>query len=229
MSKKKLNLGNLPPFTNQLLLETALTHRSALNERLSSATESNERLEFLGDAVLELIVTEHLYQRCAHEQEGVLTAYRSALVKTTTLAHVAEELGLGARLYLSRGEEATGGRTNPSLLADTVEAVIGAMYLDQGYEAARQFIETHILKLFDDVIQQRLYKDAKSELQELVQSRKWPTPEYQVVSATGPDHDKQFVIEVVVNGQSFARGEGKSKQAAQQQAATAALQQLQNA
>lgn len=226
MSKKKLNLAKLPAFQKPLLLETALTHRSALNERLSSATESNERLEFLGDAVLELVSTEYLYQRCSDQPEGVLTAYRSALVKTTTLATVAQQLDLGERLYLSRGEEATGGRANVSLLADTVEALIGALYLDQGYPAAQAFIETHVLVLFDEMLSQRLYKDAKSDLQEFVQSKKWPTPEYRVVQESGPDHEKNFVIEVIINSSSFAQGEGKSKQIAQQQAATAALEKL---
>ncbi len=217
-------MAKLPNFQNPLLLETALTHRSALNEKLSQATESNERLEFLGDAVLELVSSEYLYQRCTTEPEGILTAYRSALVKTTTLAKVAQKLQLGERLYLSRGEESTGGRANMSLLADTVEAVIGALYLDQGYAAAQSFIAEHILSLLDDVLQKRLYKDAKSDLQELVQAKKWPTPEYRVIEATGPDHEKEFVIEVVINNESFARGEGKSKQIAQQQAAAAALE-----
>ncbi|MBP7875718.1 ribonuclease III [Candidatus Woesebacteria bacterium] len=224
MLKKKSSLAKLPNFQNPLLLETALTHRSALNEKLSQATESNERLEFLGDAVLELVSSEYLYQRCTTEPEGILTAYRSALVKTTTLAKVAQKLQLGERLYLSRGEESTGGRANMSLLADTVEAVIGALYLDQGYAAAQSFIAEHILSLLDDVLQKRLYKDAKSDLQELVQAKKWPTPEYRVIEATGPDHEKEFVIEVVINNESFARGEGKSKQIAQQQAAAAALE-----
>ncbi len=219
-------MAELPAFQNPLLLETALTHRSALNERLSSATESNERLEFLGDAVLELVSTAYLFERCPDEPEGILTAYRSALVKTTTLAQVAKKLQLGERLYLSRGEESTGGRENASLLADTVEALIGALYLDQGYEQASSFIQTHILSLFDNVIQHRLYKDAKSDLQELVQSKKWPTPEYRVIQATGPDHEKNFVVEVIISGEPYARGEGKSKQLAQQQAATAALEKL---
>lgn len=223
MLKKKLSSAELPAFHNPALLETALTHRSALNERLSAATESNERLEFLGDAVLELVSTEYLYQRCADEPEGVLTAYRSALVKTTTLATVAQTLHLGERLYLSRGEESTGGRSNTSLLADTLEAVIGALYLDQGYAITKVFIETHILSLFDDVLQQRLYKDAKSDLQELVQSKKWPTPEYRVVEESGPDHEKHFVVEVIINGEAFASGAGKSKQIAQQHAAASAL------
>ena len=226
MLKKKSSLAELPAFQNPLLLETALTHRSALNERLSQATESNERLEFLGDAVLELVSTAYLFAHCPDEPEGILTAYRSALVKTTTLAEVAKKLQLGERLYLSRGEESTGGRENASLLADTVEALIGALYLDQGYEQASAFIQTHILSLFDNVIQHRLYKDAKSDLQELVQAKKWPTPEYRVIQATGPDHEKNFVVEVIISGEPYARGEGKSKQIAQQQAATSALEKL---
>lgn len=219
-------MAELPVFKNPVLLETALTHRSALNERLSQAKKSNERLEFLGDAVLELVSTEYLYQRYSTEPEGVLTAYRSALVKTTTLARVAQKLALGERLYLSAGEEATGGRANVSLLADTIEAVIGALYLDQGYAAAQAFIETHILSLLDDVLQHRLHKDAKSDLQELVQSKKWPTPEYRVVQESGPDHEKMFVIDVVINAAPFAQGKGKSKQLAQQDAATIALEKL---
>lgn len=219
-------MAKLPTFNNSLLLETALTHRSALNENLSSATESNERLEFLGDAVLELIVTAFLYAKCTGEPEGVLTSYRSALVKTTTLATVAQKLGLGEQLHLSKGEESTGGRVNSSLLADTLEAVIGALYLDQGYDAASIFIGEHILSLFDDVLLQRLYKDAKSDLQELVQSKKWPTPEYRVIEASGPDHEKSFVVEVVINGEAVASGRGKSKQIAQQEAATLALELL---
>lgn len=226
MLKKKSSLAKLPTFNNSLLLETALTHRSSLNEHLSAATESNERLEFLGDAVLELIVTAFLYAKCTGEPEGVLTSYRSALVKTTTLATVAQKLGLGEQLHLSKGEESTGGRSNTSLLADTLEAVIGALYLDQGYDATSVFVGEHILSLFDDVLLQRLYKDAKSDLQELVQSKKWPTPEYRVIEATGPDHEKSFVVEVVINGEAVASGRGKSKQIAQQEAATLALELL---
>lgn len=217
---------NFPTFNNPTLLETALTHRSALNEGISASKESNERLEFLGDAVLELATTRFLYDRCATEPEGVLTAYRSALVKTTTLAAVAAELGLGKRLYLSRGEEGSGGRTNPSLLADTVEAVIGAIYLDQGYEVAEQYITAWILQRFDDVVREKLYKDAKSELQERVQAHKLPTPEYVVYSESGPDHDKEFVVDVTIGTKVLGRGIGKSKQIAQQQAAKAGLSQF---
>ncbi|HCC84396.1 MAG TPA: ribonuclease III, partial [Candidatus Pacebacteria bacterium] len=162
----------LPAFRQPQLLMTALSHRSSLNERSSGTTakESNERLEFLGDAVLELATTQFLYDRFPTEPEGVLTAYRSALVKTTTLAEVARELGLGEKLYLSKGEEATGGRANAGLLADVTEAVIGALYLDQGLEAVITFLKTHLFGKFDDILQQELYRDHKSQLQELVQA-----------------------------------------------------------
>lgn len=214
----------LPLFKNPLLLTTALTHRSALNEKISSSTTSNERLEFLGDAVLELATTEFLYETLPHEQEGKLTAFRSALVKTTTLAELASELGLGEKLYLSKGEEATGGRENSSLLADTFEAVLGALYLDQGFEAARDFLKSYLFPKFEMIRQHRLYKDAKSELQEFAQSKGFDAPQYTVISEVGPDHDKHFTVEVATLGRTVAEGQGKSKQQAQQEAATAALE-----
>ncbi|MBD3279703.1 MAG: ribonuclease III, partial [Candidatus Pacebacteria bacterium] len=182
----------LPQFQNLDLLVTALTHRSALNEREASGTtaqESNERLEFLGDAVLELITTEFLFEKFPQDPEGMLTAYRSALVKTSTLAAAAQELKLGEKMYLSKGEEATGGRENESLLADTFEAVIGALYLDQSYQAVKEFLEQHLFVKFKKIKTQRLYKDPKSLLQETVQAQGSNTPIYQVVSETGPDHD----------------------------------------
>lgn len=214
----------LPSFQNPALLVTALTHRSALNERISSSLESNERFEFLGDAVLELAATKFLFDNYPQEPEGVLTAYRSSLVKTTTLAEVAIELGFGQSLYLSKGEEATGGRENVSLLADTFEAVVGALYLDQGFEAAEAFLKQYLFPRFADIYRDKAYKDAKSELQELVQAQGHSTPLYTVVSEVGPDHDKEFTIEVSAGGKVLGRGTGKSKQSAQQAAATAALE-----
>ena len=216
----------LPAFRDTLLLETALTHRSALNERISQANESNERLEFLGDAVLEIATTEFLYHNFPEEPEGTLTAYRSALVKTTTLAEAAGELGLGDRLYMSKGEEATGGRSNPSLLADTFEAVIGALYLDQGFDEVKDFLHAHLFPKFQAIQQQKLYKDAKSGLQELVQAAGYSTPEYIVKSEVGPDHDKQFTVVVKVGGVERGEGSGKSKQQAQQAAAAQALEKM---
>jgi ribonuclease-3 len=217
----------LPTFTNAALLETALTHRSALNEKGSTITESNERLEFLGDAVLELIATEFLYKKFPAEPEGTLTAYRSALVKTTSLATVAEKLGLGDQLKMSKGEEATGGRSNPSLLADTLEAVVGALYLDQGIEVCVTFLQEHLFVSLDTILEQRLYKDPKSELQERVQAQGLETPRYEVVSETGPDHSKEFTVAVYVGTEVVGQGTGKSKQQAQQGAAQEALQKYQ--
>ncbi|HYD34543.1 MAG TPA: ribonuclease III [Vitreimonas sp.] len=214
----------IPHFRNQALLITALTHRSALNEKLSTSEESNERLEFLGDAVLELATTQYLYHHFPQDPEGVLTAYRSALVKTTTLAEAALELGLGEQLYMSKGEEATGGRQNVSLLADTIEAIIGALYLDQGFEAAYEFLQDHLFPKFIKIKQQKLYKDSKSQLQELVQSKGLDAPHYEVINEVGPDHEKEFTIQVLIAGQIQGSGSGKSKQQAQQAAATVALE-----
>lgn len=216
----------LPTFRNPALLETALTHRSALNEQISQSTESNERLEFLGDAVLELAATKFLFGFLPAEQEGILTAYRSALVKTTTLAEVATELELGQKLYLSKGEEATGGRENTSLLADTLEAVIGALYVDQGFNAADDFLQEHLFPRFEQIQRDKSYKDAKSALQEMVQAQGLSTPDYIVIAESGPDHDKQFTIEVAAGGRVLGRGTGKSKQAAQQSAAAVALENI---
>ncbi len=214
----------LPEFNNKDLLTTALTHRSALNEENSSSPVSNERLEFLGDAVLELAATKFLYQKFPQTQEGLLTAYRSALVKTETLAQVAINLGLGEKLYMSRGEEATGGRTNASLLADTMEAVIGALYLDQGFQKVEEFLGDTLFVEVDAILKNKLYKDAKSHLQEVVQAEGEEAPVYEVVSEKGPDHDKEFTVNVLVGGQVVGTGMGSSKQRAQREAAQAALQ-----
>lgn len=216
----------LPKFQNQALLTTALTHRSALNESVSSATESNERLEYLGDAVLELATSEFLYQNYPRDPEGKLSAYRSALVKTTTLAELARELDLGAQLYMSKGEEAGGGRDNEGLLANTVESIIGALYLDQGFGAVKDFLEKTLFPKFEKIHQKKLYRDSKSLLQETVQAQGLPTPSYEVVSEVGPDHDKEFTVQVLVNNQPTGQGTGKSKQTAEQDAARAALEQL---
>lgn len=219
----------LPTFTNQQLLITALSHRSSLNEKSVSgttATESNERLEFLGDAVLELAVTEYLYATYPTEPEGKMTAYRSALVKTTSLAEMARELELGKAMYMSKGEEATGGRQNESLLADTTEAVIGALYLDQGYDAVVEFLEEHLYPKFTEILKNKLYKDHKSLLQELVQAKGLPTPAYEVTQEVGPDHDKEFTVVVKIADAIKGTGMGKNKQQAQQQAALEALKEF---
>lgn len=213
----------LPKFNNPQLLTTALTHRSALNEHLSDSSVSNERLEFLGDAVLELIITEYLYHTYPDQAEGVLTAYRSALVKTTTLAEVATELELGKQLFMSKGEESSGGRTNIGLLANVTEAVIGALYLDQGLPACQRLIAKFLVPRLPEIIAKQLYKDPKSLLQEMAQARAWGAPEYQVISESGPDHNRQFSIKVLVNGEVVGEGTGRSKQAAQEAAAKVAL------
>ncbi len=215
----------IPDFDDPQLLHRAFTHRSALNEPDSGTNSevSNERLEFLGDAVLELAVTRYLFHQHPEEPEGKLTAYRSALVRTTTLAEVARELDLGNKLYMSKGEEATGGRDNDSLLADTMEAVIGAIYLDQDFLAAEKFISQYILPKFDQIKEKHLYKDPKSLLQEIVQSQGYPTPSYEVIDEVGPDHNKRFTVQVKVGQKMMGEGRGKSKQKAQQEAAKEAL------
>lgn len=207
-------------FTDLSLLETALNHRSFLNE--SPATTSNERLEFLGDAVLELIITQYLYQEKPAEPEGILTAARSAIVRTESLAKVAQDLKLGEFLKMSFGEEKTGGRTNISLLANTTEAVIGAIYLDGGITPAQKFIHSHILPLAEKILKGNL-KDPKSLLQEKVQELGYLAPVYETLDEEGPDHDKVFTIAVLIEGQKLAEGKGKNKQTAQQEAAEEAL------
>lgn len=216
----------LPKFKDENLLMTALSHRSSLNEKSSGtkATESNERLEFLGDAVLELATTRFLYEKFPSEPEGVLTSYRSALVKTTTLAELANDLDLGKKMYMSKGEEATGGRENEGLLADVTEAVIGALYLDQGFDAVEKFLQDYLFPKFEEIKKKRLYKDGKSFLQELVQAKGLPTPSYEVIKEVGPDHDKEFTVQVSVGSQIRGTGVGKSKQLAQQSAAEQALE-----
>ncbi|GIK83559.1 MAG: ribonuclease 3 [Patescibacteria group bacterium] len=213
----------LPSFNNQELLETALTHRSALNEKNTTAAVSNERLEFLGDAVLELATTRFLYDRYPEDPEGTLTAYRSALVKTVTLGKVATELGLGEKLHMSKGEEATGGRSNNGILADTLEAFLGALYLDQGFDAAAKLLAEILFPHIDEIIEKKLYKDAKSYLQEVVQALGFETPTYEVITEVGPDHDKEFTVTVSVGNSVVGRGSGKSKQHAQQAAAREAV------
>jgi ribonuclease-3 len=214
-------------FSNKDLLTTALTHRSALNEKISTSVESNERLEFLGDAVLELVTTRFLFDNHPADQEGLLTAYRSALVKTETLAELSLELGLGNELYMSKGEEATGGRTNIGILADSFEALLGALYLDQGYDAVEALLQEILFPKLPEIKKKKLYRDGKSLLQEVVQAKGFNSPRYEVISEEGPDHDKEFTVAVFVNDEELGRGAGKSKQSAQQVAAREALEKYQ--
>ena len=210
-------------FRNKDLLAQALTHRSAVRE--SRARGHYERLEFLGDAVLELVVTEHLYN-LSDKPEGELTNWRSALVKGEQLAVVAQELKLGDYLYMSKGEEASGGRTKPSTLANALEALIGAMYLDQGFEAASAFCNNFILVRLQQLLAAGKDRDEKSLFQEKAQEILGITPHYEVISETGPDHEKEFRVSVSVKGRAMGYGEGKSKKEAEQRAAEEALGKL---
>ncbi|HEX4773992.1 MAG TPA: ribonuclease III [Candidatus Saccharimonadales bacterium] len=209
-------------FNNLDLLLMAFTHRSYLNEHRKTVAEHNERLEFLGDAVLELIVTEYLYANY-QEPEGILTNWRSSLVRTESISAAAAKFGFEPLLRLSRGEKRGTDRARAQILANVFEAVIGALYLDQGYEAAKNFITASILSTLDDILASGSWMDPKSHLQELAQARETATPIYKVMSEEGPDHDKTFTVGVYVSDQLRGQGIGPSKQAAQQKAAEAAL------
>ncbi len=208
-------------FKDKKLYQQALTHKSWVNEHPDDR-ESNERLEFLGDAVLEFIVSGDLYKKFPDKEEGYLTALRANLVNTTNLSQIALSLDLGNKLYLSKGEEETGGRSNPSILADTVEAIIGATYMDAGLKAAKEFIETYLLSSLEEKLREPL-KDSKSLLQELVQSHGLPAPKYEVVKEEGPDHAKTFSIEVKFDAKTQGMGVGRNKSEAEQEAAKNAL------
>ena len=204
------------------LLITAFTHRSYVNEHKKTVSVHNERLEFLGDAVLELVVTEYLYGNF-EEPEGILTNWRSALVRTESISAAAAKFGFEPLLRLSRGEKRGSGRAREQILANSFEAVTGSLYLDQGYEAAKKFITKAILSTFNEILQSGSWMDPKSHLQEVVQSREGFTPVYRVLAEEGPDHDKTFTVGVFVNNVQRGQGNGPSKQAGQQKAAEAAL------
>lgn len=208
---------------NQLdLLITAFTHRSYVNEHRSTVKEHNERLEFLGDAVLELVVTQYLYGNYS-EPEGVLTNWRSSLVRTESIGAAAGRNGFEQLLRLSRGEKRGTDRARAQILANSYEAVIGALYLDKGYDAAKAFIEKTLLTTFEDILKSGSWMDPKSHLQEIVQSKVGFTPQYKVLAEEGPDHDKVFTVGVLVDGELRGKGSGPSKQSAQVAAAEAAL------
>ena len=209
-------------FNNIELLTEALTHRSYLNEN-KTADKHNERLEFLGDAVLELASTHFLFNKFPFKPEGDLTAYRAALVNTVSLAESAKLLGLNDMLQLSKGEAKDTGRARDIILANAYEAVLGALYLDQGYEAAEQFVARTLYPKIDSIIENRAYQDAKSRFQEVAQDKKGTTPAYRTLSEEGPDHDKKFTVGAFIGEEKIAEGEGKSKQEAEQSAAQAAL------
>lgn len=217
-AKEKLGIT----FDNIDLLVTAFTHRSYVNEHKKTAKEHNERLEFLGDAVLELVVTEYLFGNFS-EPEGILTNWRSALVRTESIGAAAAKFGFEPMLRLSRGEKRGTDRARAQILANSFEAVTGAIYLDKGYDAAKDFITKSILSTFKEILETGSWMDPKSHLQEVAQSQDGFTPIYKVLNEEGPDHDKTFTVGVFVNGALKGRGTGPSKQAGQQKAAEAAL------
>ncbi|MBD3363082.1 ribonuclease III [Candidatus Dojkabacteria bacterium] len=221
---KKLEQSLEIEFKDIKLLKNALIHRSYLNEaNQKDELSNNERLEFLGDAVLELIVTEYLFIQYPKRPEGDLTSFRAATVKTETLAQVSRELDLGKYLYISKGEDLTHGRSKPYILANTFEALLGAIYEDQGYEKAKEFVYNKLIPKIKNIVKYRLDIDNKSKLQEISQEILHITPVYKLVKAEGPDHNKTFVMKIVIGERTFEKGTGKSKQEAEQDAAKSAL------
>lgn len=217
--EEKLNIK----FKNKDLLTQAFCHRSYLNENPNFSLGHNERLEFLGDAVLELVITEYLYQKYPKNAEGDLTNWRAALVNTKMLSKIAERLGFNAFLLLSQGEEKETGKARQYILANTLEAFLGAFYLDQGYKKPQEFINKHITAELSEIIAKGLYKDSKSRFQEEAQEREGITPTYTVLREWGPDHAKNFVIGVFLNKELISQGEGLSKQEGEEAAAAKAL------
>jgi ribonuclease-3 len=216
--EKKLGIK----FKNKDLLQQAFVHRSYLNENRSFKLDHNERLEFLGDACLELVVTEHLYNNYPNP-EGELTNWRAALVRGTTISKVAKSLGFEDYLLLSKGESKSTGKARELILANTFEAVLGAIYLDQGYEVADKYLKKYLIPYLKEIIEKQLYQDSKSSFQELVQEKTGITPIYKLESEQGPDHNKVFVMGVYIEEKKIADGSGASKQSAEQEAARIAL------
>ena len=219
-----INLGELQStlgveFKDTLVLLSAVTHRSYLNEHREATWEHNERLEFLGDAVLELAVTDYLFTKYPEKPEGELTAVRAALVNTVSLSEASEQLGINKFLLMSKGEAKDMGRARQYILANAFEACIGALYIDQGYEAAKDFIARRLFAKTDKIVEKRLWQDAKSRFQELSQERFSVTPTYETIGQEGPDHDRVFAVGVFLKRDKIAEGIGGSKQEAEQQAA----------
>ncbi len=210
-------------FRDTGLLTTAMTHSSYANEHREQHIQNNERLEFLGDSILGLVSADYVFHRCPNVPEGQLTKLRAAVVCEQTLYEVAKELGLDRLLLLGKGEENGGGRKRPSILADSVEALIGAIYLDGGLEAARAFILSFLPAKVDLAEQGGAFRDYKTALQEIVQKNRQETLTYQLTGESGPDHDKRFTVQVLLNRNIFAEGTGRSKKEAEQMAAKAAL------
>lgn len=218
-------MKNLPKFHNQQLFEQAFTHRSYLNEAREKV-ESNERLEFLGDSILSFVVSDYLYNTYPQFNEGILTNLRSLLVNTKSLAGLSRECEFGQYLRLSKGEEESKGRENDSLLANSFEAFIGALYLDTGIDAVKAFLGETIIPKIQGYVDKKAFKDPKSLLQEYVQGQKQSSPFYKVLHEEGPPHAKTFTIGVVINNEIMGEGVGKSKQEAEENAAKQALEQL---
>lgn len=211
-------------FKNKELLRRAFTHRSYLNENRGAESSHNERLEFLGDAVLELMVTEYLFEKYPDNNEGDLTAYRAAMVNAITLSEVAQKINVNDYLLLSKGEARDTGKARQYILANTMEAIIGAIYLDQGYDAAKYFISKNLFHLIDKIVEEKSWIDAKSRFQEKAQEKESFTPLYKSLKEEGPDHDKHFTVGVYLDKELIAEGTGKSKQEAEQDAARKALE-----
>lgn len=222
-SLKKLEKIIGVTFTDTDHLLTAITHRSYLNEHRDARQQHNERYEFLGDAVLELVVTDFLFNKYPEKPEGDLTAIRAALVNTVSLSEVAGNMNINEFLLLSKGEERDTGRARQYILANTFESIIGAIYLDQGYDGAKEFVAGHLFDKTDAIISKRLWQDAKSKFQELSQEHTSITPRYETVNQTGPDHDRVFVVGVFLGTEKIAEGKGRSKQEAEQGAAEAGI------
>lgn len=210
-------------FIDRVHLLTAVTHRSYLNEHKEATQGHNERYEFLGDAVLELVITDFLFHKYPEKPEGELTAIRAALVNTVSLSDVASKLNLSEFLLLSKGEEKDTGRARQYILANTFESIIGAIYLDKGYDEAKEFIARNLFDKTETIVAKRLWQDAKSRFQELAQEHTSITPSYETLSQTGPDHDRVFTVGVFLGGEKIAEGKGRSKQEAEQSAADAGL------
>lgn len=210
-------------FNDKAIVLSAITHRSYLNEHREATHDHNERLEFLGDAVLELVVTDFLFHKYPEKPEGELTAIRAALVNTISLAESSALVGLNDFLLMSKGESKDTGRARQYILANTFEAIIGALYVDLGYDTAKEFIATHLFPKTEQIVEKRLWQDAKSRFQELAQEAASVTPTYELIEQAGPDHDRVFTIGVFLKREKIAEGQGKSKQEAEQVAAEKAL------
>jgi len=213
-------------FKNPQLLEIALTHRSYLNEHQGAKIENNERLEYLGDAVLELIISDYIFRKYPGKAEGELTSIRSAVVRTESLAEESRKLGVGENLQMSKGEKDSGGENKDYLLANAYEAVLGAIYLDSGMEECVNFVNRTLVPKIDRIVENNLFIDPKTQAQEIIQSRYKTTPTYVIVKEEGPDHDKKFTVALLINNKEKAQGQGTSKQKAEESAALAAIEKI---